>query len=228
VVAVVILGSGSHLGPLPTHEGDEVGVLGIARYGVALADRLHRVLPVLWSVGFRVIGNPVEVQLGDIACIVTGVGRGIRPTRPLHQRQAKPERIHRVGRMHMHVTKQDLLRLFDPQVGLGLTLPLGPRIYLRLRGPGLADLTRVEGVPFPIALRIWDISWSRLIDGSFFRRSDYPGGQHHQQTGADSGYRRRKVSLPHDCSLLFGYIATPVTAYYSIRTLSSHSAESLW
>src|SRR6266540_1571831 len=77
VVAVVILGSGSHLGPLPTHERDEVGVLGIARYGVALADRLHRVLPVLRSVGFRVIGNPVEVQLGDIACIVTGVGRGI-------------------------------------------------------------------------------------------------------------------------------------------------------
>ncbi|SRR6266849_2563227 len=121
--------------------------------------------------------------------------------------------------MHVHIPEQDLLGCGDAELLLGAALLLSPRVNRRLRGAGLADLTGVEGVPFPIALRIRDISWSRLIHERLFRRPDHCGGKHHQQTGADRGCCHRKVSLPHDCSLLFGYTAIFLTAYYSARTL---------
>src|SRR5262249_6148905 len=106
----------------------------------------------------RMVGDPIEIQLGNITRVVTGVGWGIRPARALHQGQAKPEGVHRIRRMHVHVAKQDLFGAVDVETLLSAALPRGPRSNLLLRRSGLTDLAGGEGILLPITLGIREIA----------------------------------------------------------------------
>ncbi|MDP7453774.1 MAG: hypothetical protein QGE95_16160, partial [Arenicellales bacterium] len=52
-----------HLGPLPADECGHIRVFRIPRHPVALADRFHRVPPLLRGVGLGMVGQEIEVDL---------------------------------------------------------------------------------------------------------------------------------------------------------------------
>src|SRR5262245_26718029 len=149
---------------------------------------------MLWSVGLRVIGNPIEVELRDVARVITGISRRGRSARALHEWQTEAKGIDRVGRMHMHVPEQNLFGIVDAQLSLGATLRCSPGIHLWLRCPGLTDFAWVEGVSLPIPLGIWDIAGTGEVGCVFFSRPYIPARQHCQHGREDSSRRYSNAS----------------------------------
>ena len=109
LVAVVRLGRQTHLRPLPAEEGDDVGILRIARERIAVANRLLRLPPVLRRDRLGVVVDAPEVERGAEAGEVAGVGGRVRAL-ALQHRQAADERIGGERRVHVEVAEQDLLR----------------------------------------------------------------------------------------------------------------------
>ena len=132
LVAIVVGRRGADLRPLPAEERDGVGVGGVARDGVALADRLHRLAPVPRRDALGVVVDRPEVERRAVTREVAGVRRRVRALAP-DRRDAEHEGVERERGVDVQVAEQDLLRLPDADAGRGLAqrlrlgLPRGAR-----------------------------------------------------------------------------------------------------
>ncbi len=109
LVAVVVLGGGAHLGPLPAEEGGDVGALDVARHGVAGTDRFDGLVPAARREGEGVVVDGPEVEGRAVAREVAGVRDGTGPVAAGHG-QAHEERVGRERGMDVQVSEQDPAR----------------------------------------------------------------------------------------------------------------------
>ena len=108
LVPVVVGRRRPHLRPLPAEEGDEVGVVRVARHRVALPDGLLGLRPVARRDRLRVVVDAPEVEARAEAGEVAGI-RGRMDALALEHRQARDEGIGREGGVHVQVAEEDLL-----------------------------------------------------------------------------------------------------------------------
>jgi hypothetical protein len=107
-VPVVRLGRGTDLGPLPAEERHDVGALGRAGDGIALADHLRGLAPAARREALGVIGDRPEVESRAEPREVTGVRRRMQPL-AIRDGESEGERVPREGGMDVQIPEQDLL-----------------------------------------------------------------------------------------------------------------------
>ena len=107
LVAVVFRRRAPDLGPFEADERDEIGVVLVAGFRLALADRLLGAPPAQRRHGFGVIGDRPEVETGAIAREIAGAGDRMI-TGAAGDRQCPLEGVRRPGRVHVKIAKQDL------------------------------------------------------------------------------------------------------------------------
>ena len=114
LVSVVLRGGTPDLRPLPTQEGDYVGIARVARHGIALPDTLHRFGPVRGGDAFGMVVDRPEVERRAIAGVIAGVGWWMGPF-ALQDREARHESIGGEGRVDMQIAEENLFFRGSPQ-----------------------------------------------------------------------------------------------------------------